>query len=547
MARKHDKKAVTAAPTIPDRQARSITRQLERMLSNPEFRVTPNQAAFLRFVVERTIAGEGSRIKAYTIATEVFKRGANFDQARDPIVSVQAGRLRQALELYYLGAGRNDPLCVEIPKGTYVPRFREHCLSPLGNRRDHEEKNEEISPVAWPSLLIRPFQNLMGNSRLAYVAVGFTTELAAELGRYQDIRVVRQSPGDSGKMISKRVTRFAIEGDIKQSGERIKVSFRLIDRRTGQQLWTDTHQAHFDAGTVMAFQEETARIIAAKIASEHGVVAKTLSRESRRRPPSASECYGAILQYYEFDLNMTPATYLRALEALKNAMEAETHCDQVCSMLGRLYAVNYSLELFNRPNLLNDAIAYAEKGVQLNPESQRARTILVFCRLLSNEIKAALAEAERSLALNRQSLVFLDQIGYQMILCGEYDRGVSLIKKAMSLNPFHNLEAYTGLAVDWLRRGEYEQAYLETLNFRRPSLFWEPLGQAAILGLLGRKGEGQMALKKVFDLKPDFRERGMVLIKHFLKFDEVLVPFLDGLRALGMEMNGRHPSAPPGA
>ena len=102
-----------------------ISHQLERMLSSPDFNATPQQTAFLKFVVNQTLAGNAAQIKCYTVATEVFGRGPDFDQSIDPVVSIQAGRLRRAIERYYLTTGQNDPARIDIPKGTYVPTFSE--------------------------------------------------------------------------------------------------------------------------------------------------------------------------------------------------------------------------------------------------------------------------------------------------------------------------------------------------------------------------------------------------------------------------------------
>jgi adenylate cyclase len=287
----------------------------------------------------------------------------------------------------------------------------------------------------------------------------------------------------------------------------------------------------------MAFQEATARRVAAHIAGEHGVISLTLSREIRSKPPSELESYEAILRYYEFDLNLCSTTYLAALKSLKNALKIEEDCDQVCSMLGRLLAVNYSLELCPQPNGLKEAIRLAQKGVMLNPENQRARAILAYCLFLDNEISQAKAELGRALTLNAQSLFFSDVIGYLMVLCGAFDEGIELVRRTMSNNPYHSPLANDALCYYWLRQEEYERAYEETKNFRRPPHFWEPLIQAAILGLLGRKDEGKAAAEKVLRLKPDFPDRGMILIKHHLKFDEILDPFVSGLRKVGLEIS----------
>jgi tetratricopeptide (TPR) repeat protein len=101
-----------------------IHRQLERICASEVFRSSLRLARFLTFVVETTLAGKSHTIKAYTIAVEAFGRGADFDADRDPIVRVEAGRLRRALARYYAGAGSNDFLVIELPRGAYVPSFR---------------------------------------------------------------------------------------------------------------------------------------------------------------------------------------------------------------------------------------------------------------------------------------------------------------------------------------------------------------------------------------------------------------------------------------
>ena len=101
----------------------AIRRQLERILSSPEFHATDKMRDFLRFVIEEKLTGRSHRIKGYTVAVEVFGRDEDFDATNDPIVRIQAGRLRRALERYYLVGGVSDPILIDIPKGGYVPRF----------------------------------------------------------------------------------------------------------------------------------------------------------------------------------------------------------------------------------------------------------------------------------------------------------------------------------------------------------------------------------------------------------------------------------------
>jgi adenylate cyclase len=104
----------------------AIREALERILANADFVKSKQLSRFLTYIVEKTLEGEADELKAYTIAIEVMDRSTDFDPQFDPLVRVRAGRLRRALERYYLTDGASDPIRIEVPKGGYVPRFHVH-------------------------------------------------------------------------------------------------------------------------------------------------------------------------------------------------------------------------------------------------------------------------------------------------------------------------------------------------------------------------------------------------------------------------------------
>jgi adenylate cyclase len=513
-----------------------IKQQLRRLLESPEFQATDRQRELLKFVVSETLAGNCSEIKGYTIATRVFDRKENFDQATDPIVSIQAGLLRRALERYYLVAGPNDPVRIDIPKGTYVPTF----IQPQAARSEPAPEDElQINGFAetWPTLLIRPFLNLTGNDQLEYLAIGLATELAVEISRSHEIRVMLMPNRKAGQRRSEDSgTRFLLDGGIKKGVSGLKVNVSLADTSTGLQIWGDSLETDFDPSELMGFQEEVAHAIAGQISCEYGIIAKTLSRESKQNPPMQIGTYEAILRYYDFNVRYSAETFYAAFDALRHASRHEPDCGLVWSMRARLYADNYSLELFDRKTPLEKAAAFAERGVLLEPANQRARLILAFIRLFENEISAGLAEAERALALNPNSLIFLEYIGYMMTLLGDWQRGPALIRKAISANPYYSSVVHYALWVDWVRRKAYEKAFLETHNFRAPTLFWDPLLKAGVLGLLGKKMKGKQALDDLLILKPDFAKRGKALIGHYIKFEDIFERLLAGMSKAGLRI-----------
>ena len=123
---------------MPARHARSqtpdpasIRASLARIIGSRPFSNSPKLTSFLRYVVESTLDGRGERLKGYTIGVEALGRAESFNPQIDPIVRVEAIRVRAALAQYYAGAGVADPVVIEMPRGHYMARFRwARCSSP---------------------------------------------------------------------------------------------------------------------------------------------------------------------------------------------------------------------------------------------------------------------------------------------------------------------------------------------------------------------------------------------------------------------------------
>ena len=109
---------IGSGPTVAE-----IRAAVNHIVVSPGFRHSPQLVSFLRFVVETTLAGKATSIKSYTVGVEALGRRDDFDPHIDPIVRVEAGRLRRALVCYYAGEGAGRPIVVDIPLGHYVPTF----------------------------------------------------------------------------------------------------------------------------------------------------------------------------------------------------------------------------------------------------------------------------------------------------------------------------------------------------------------------------------------------------------------------------------------
>ena len=110
--------------------ADDIRAQIDRIIKSPELEKSQRLQTFLNYVVKEFLAGRAYQIKGFTIGRAVFGAGENFDPESSSIVRVEAGRLRQRLAEYYMASGRDDPIVIDIPKGTYVPRFTPNPQEP---------------------------------------------------------------------------------------------------------------------------------------------------------------------------------------------------------------------------------------------------------------------------------------------------------------------------------------------------------------------------------------------------------------------------------
>ncbi|MGD8728047.1 MAG: hypothetical protein PVH40_10405, partial [Gemmatimonadales bacterium] len=291
-----------------------------------------------------------------------------------------------------------------------------------------------------------------------------------------------------------------------------------------------------EAASLIDTQEEIARRVVGVIAGEYGVIARRLSRESKRKPPHELSTYDALLHYHHYMLVMTPPAGEEAFAALQQAIEREPDYGPAWSALANMFAHAY---VFERPGIdspLEQATNHAKQGLALEPQSQLARTIMAYVYLLRGEFDLFHHEAETALALNPGSPNYAGTIGYLLVCAGEFQRGVPLLERAIALNPCHPKWFRHGLFAAHFSRGDYEEAWREAERVGFQVGFWDPAIKAAVLGKLGREAEAQEAVKELLAAIPDFERRARDIVSRSTKSTELVEDFLDGLRKAGMQI-----------
>ncbi len=520
----------------------TIRHQLNRILDSPGFKGSPNQREFLSFVVNETLAGRASQIKGYTIAVTVYGRKDEFDPQADPVVRLEAGRLRRALDNYYLEAGKNDPVRIEIPKGGYVPAFQTGVIrSPRSKSPIAEPDVNGLS--TGPSIAVMPLLNLTGDAGQDYFIDGMTEELTAELARYQEFHVIASQSTQryKGKTVDPKEiggelgVRFLLVGSIRKSSKNVKVTTQLLDASTTEQIWGESYKRNLKAADLIELQEEISRRITGAIADQYGSITRRLSMEAGKTAPAHLQAYDAVLRFYHYETILTPEAFKTALSALERAVELDPDYGLAWAMLGHLHADNYALEFCEIEAPLEKALMFAQKGATLAPKNQFAQDALSLVHFHRGDKESFLKHVEETISLNPNSPYVVGVAGWHMALYGEWERGLDLLRKGMKLNPYHPSWFHLVPYMDYYRRGEYENAFVEAVKFNFPELYLDPMMRAAALGQMGKTSEAGKALRELLELEPVFVYRGRQRVNRYVKVNSLIDKIFEGLQKAGLD------------
>ncbi len=262
----------------------SVREQLDRILSSEAFAAAGRHSRVLRYLVERTLAGEGEQLKEYVLGTEVFDRPDTYDPRIDSIVRVEVRRLRSRLEDYYRGVGAGDSVHITIPRGAYVPVFQLNAdvahaaaTAPAVVAQDQRvARDRRLPPVAvmaaavvvsiglivgtlvlnssrtssaqastGPSVAILPFEPYSTGTQEVLLAAQITDAVTTELARLGTVSVASRTSASqyTGEVRSMRdIARalnvsFVMEASAVLTGDEVRVSARLVHGGLDRKVW----------------------------------------------------------------------------------------------------------------------------------------------------------------------------------------------------------------------------------------------------------------------------------------------------------------------
>jgi tetratricopeptide (TPR) repeat protein len=523
---------------------------LDGLSASDELRGSPQLVAFLRYVVERTLRGEQDRIKGYTIAVEALGRGDEFDPLDDPIVRVEATRLRRAIHRYYDNGGKYDAVQIELPLGSYVPVFRRGRVAPAAivqvpERRARRLNWRYVALVLFGAGLygsldfVFDFNTpaphsasfLAAQSRAAtgvradsiypvVYAAPFATDggtkaevdalrgkLRDALARFDAVQIVVEEPTSRAH--------YRLSGSAEYDAAGLNVlAARLVDVADGTVAYSRTFSRDRDNG--IAGADAMVHEMSAALAQPYGII-QSRERNKDYAAKGGETQYHCLLEAYDYWRSYDPQQHLRARECLERVTEANPgfalgHAALATILIEEYRGVNARADA--SPPLQRALIA-ARRAVELKPASARAHQALSDVQFARGDYPLAVEAAERAIALNPDDPDIEADYGGMLVSLGDLDRGARMIRHAagaLAVRPmWHDFLLFLTDYLTGDQTGAARYAALMTSDDYPPAL----VARAVAAAQGGDPGAARRLLDRIATLRPGWRKNcGAELAKY---------------------------------
>ncbi|MCF1708256.1 hypothetical protein L0V05_05415 [Tabrizicola sp. J26] len=482
---------------------------MQRLLSSPSFDASERNRRFLRYIVDETGAGRGERIKAYAIALEVFDRPPEFDPLLDPIVRIEAMRLRRSLDRFYLLEGPSGGLRLNIPKGRYIP-----ILEPAARA---------VSPndTHVPRLLVTPLVCDEDSIEARKFSEAFVHDLIVDLSRFPSLAVF--SAAEESHSVD-----YVLRSNASERPTHINVCLHLLRAADQRVLWADRFEvARREEGfwSEMNVSASVARTLAQAYGVIFSVQADTPSADLRDAPSS----YSAVHLFLDYWRSLDELGMNASEAALEGAMSLEPNNAEVRACLSLLHTNRARFRLI--PSLqsraeLHRAMELAAEALELAPCGSWGYYALGLSYWFQGDIAGALSSLDHAVALNPNDMMLLAELGHRYAMRMDWDRAVPMLNAAYTASPSLPQSNQVGLFLYHFHHRRFDLARAAALKIRDLPVPHGALAMAAVSGELGDQQTGREALDQLERIKPgylgfvrdDLRERNL----HPTLIEEVL-------------------------
>jgi TolB-like protein len=504
-----------------------VHQELERILNSRTFQPVEKLRRFLSFVLTETKAGRGDQLKEFVVGVEVFDKEASFDPSKDPIVRVQARRLRSRLAAYYADEGQHDKILIDLPKGGYAVVFK---------HREAAAQRKHVPAVLARrnTIAVMPFADHSTERELDYFCQGIEDEIIHALSKLETSHLVArdlyqlpigENPlGENGFHAG-----VIVAGSVRKSGEDLRVTTHLVDGINGNYLWSGSFDQK-DAN-IFAIQEEVAQAILKRFQAG---LTRIGPGHASRNPTEDLAAYSFYLQGRYHLSQRTEEGLRRAIEFFDKVIVEDPRYAQAYSGLADAYELLGHYGALAPADVWTKAASNAAWAVLQNQDSAEAHTSLahvkstqdwdwvgaeqefkwaieldscyatahhwyaVACLAPLGRVSEALNEMMLAEALDPISLIIARDVATVHYYARDFEAALDQCDHTIELNP-HFAPAYWTLGLIQEQVGDYEEslaAFQRAINLT-PNSPRMCAGLARSLAMSGKHKEAQQVLKEI--------------------------------------------------
>jgi TolB-like protein len=394
-------------------------------------------------------------------------------------------------------------------------------------------------------IAVLPFKAHAGDPLVDALADGLTEDITTGLARFSYLHLVGRGStlAYQGRAVDIRTVgkelgaRYVMEGSVRKVASTVRISAQLIDAATGGALWAETYTRDLAAADVFALQDDVAGKIVATAADSYGVLTRAMGLVARGK--AVTSPYEAVLRGLGYWQVLTADEHREVRDGLERAVEQAPEYADAWASLALMYIEEHKHGFNPRPDPFGRALAAVRRALALDAFNQFGYHALAQASFFQHDLSAFRLAAERAMSLNPLDGSTVAYMGILVAYSGDWERGVAIADRAMSLNP-HPPGWYRFAAFyNCYRKGEDADALdiAERLRMGMPAYYYSYLALAVAHAQLGHVDAARAAAREIVTLVPDFVttiHHKMAQWQHWNP--DLRARIVDGLRKAGLDI-----------
>jgi len=379
-----------------------------------------------------------------------------------------------------------------------------------------------------PSIAILPFSNLSGDPEQQFFSDGITEDIITELSRFHTLFVIarnssfqyRDKPTDMRRVGQELGAQYIVEGSVRKTGDRVRLTAQLIEAASGNHIWADRYDRPLTE--IFSLQDDVVHRIARTVERR---LSTDIAERAARKHPSSMAAYECVLKARE---NITDVAVAENL--LNRAIELDASYAAAYAALTQVRMLQYWLTAKTR--FLDEAVAAARTAVSLDPNDSYTHAGLGGAYTLKRDYSRAEFHIKRALINNPNDEVALRTLAHWLVRVGRPEEALVTLNGALQHDPFPSDFHWDIAAIAFIIGRRYREA-VDALMRVEEMAAWNHLYLAAAYGQLGDLEMARAEAAETLKMQPAFTIQRHMLVEAFQNAVDA-EPLVEGMRNAGL-------------